>query len=212
MKKTTIIIALILIIISCKKNNFQNTNDYFNKSFKELKQKEDDTFMLENMDTVFNLYSNYKYSVAFDGPDNWEYDYGASEHSIFNIYQLDSAVFFNIIVMDLKVNKKKETNIWEVYLNNKKQMDNDFKWAIKSKLKSDFEIGDTRKVYIKNNIAIRKEIDYIARDLDYELDKKMIIYETFRNGNNYTFSLDLPLVFYEKTRDIMKIFSEIYYG
>jgi len=205
---TGIVAALITFIYSYDKKEEFTSDEIVNKSFKELKQNDPKTELLEILDTTYNLYSNFKYGITYDGPDKWKYDLGASEHSIYTTYERDSAISFNVIVLDLKVDKTKQHSIWDIYQSQKITMDNDFRKMIGVNFNSDIKISQGTKTYIKNNVALRREIDYTLKDLEYSQENKMICYQTFRNGNNYTFALDVPLVFYQENKSYYESFFE----
>jgi len=199
-----------MLFIFCENDKYTNRKSIFNESFKELKKKDPKVAMLEYMDTVHNLYSNFKYGVAFDGPNHWDFNYGASERNIFSTFQIDSAVVFDIIVVDINVEKTRQIDLWKQYNNNKEKTREVFSNSIKLNINSEFVLSNPSKRFIKNSTAIRWEIDYVTKDLDYEYDRKMIMYQTFRNGNNYTFTLALPLVFYEGNESYYEeLFSRI---
>lgn len=200
------------LIISCNNDRYVERKDLFNKSYKELKKTDPTAAMLEYMDTVHNLYSNFKYGVSFDGPNQWDFNFGASERNIYSTFQIDSAIVFDIIVIDMNVSKTRQINLWEGYNNDKEKTMEIMKHAIALNIDSDFVLSEPTKRYIKNKVAIRWEIDYVTRDLDSEYDRKMIIYQTFRKGNNYTFTLALPLFFYERNKSYYEeLFNRIHW-
>ena len=108
MRKITICLIFISFLISCQSNKTKkNKINDFEKSFKEEKGEG----FTEYLDSTTNIYSNFKYHVAIDAPDNWKTDAGVSEHTIFRTYQPDSSLTFSINVIELKFgeNEKKIT-------------------------------------------------------------------------------------------------------
>ena len=202
MRKITIIFYFISILASCQeKKNEGNVTEIFEKSLKEKKSEGALPEHIEHFDSKKNVYSNFKYRIAFDAPDHWKSDGGVSEHTIFRIYEADSAITFSINVIEIKLTKgeRKEAdqlNIWEFYVNNKEKMDYPYKVILPKQFKSEIKDFTVKKSYIKNQVAVKRSFNYMVRQLDYEYSNTSIVYQTSIDNLTYTLSLDVPTTFY----------------
>jgi hypothetical protein len=187
------------------------SGEYSEKSFKEQKSQS----FNEYLDSTTNIYSNFKYHVAFDAPDNWKTDAGVSEHTIFRTYQPDSTQTFSINVIESKLeeNEKKSTiDIWEVYKNHKEQMDYPFTTSIEEQLKTKVNDYSCEHSYIKNNSCLKRKFNYNIKDLDNEYNVTIISYQTYIDGLTYTFSLNIPTVFCNEKREYYDVlFRNVYF-
>ncbi|MBN2893194.1 MAG: hypothetical protein JXL97_15090 [Bacteroidales bacterium] len=192
------------------KHNDTNS-EYFEKSFKEQENKA----FSEHLDSTTNIYSNFKYHVAFDAPDNWKTDAGVSEHTIFRAYQPDSLLTFSINVVELKSEnneKNQEIDFWEFYQKNKEQMDYPFTTVLEKQLKTTINNFVCTKSYLQNNICLRRELSYSIKNLDYEYDVKNISLQTLIGDFTYTFGLTIPSLFYNQTPEYYdNLFQKIYF-
>ncbi len=217
-----IAIAIVLTTFLYMKNkifDFNNSisqqnntsGESFEKSFKEQKSQS----FNEYLDSATNIYSNLKYHVAYDAPDNWKTDAGVSEHTIFRTYQPDSSQTFSINVIELKFeeNEKKTTiDIWEFYQTHKEQMDYPFTTLIEEQLKTKVNEFKCEHSYIKNNSCLKRKFNYNIKDLDNEYNITIISYQTYIGGFTYTFSLNIPTVFYnEKSEYYDALFRNVYF-
>lgn len=215
MKKIILLSLLITTIGSCqekKKNG--NVTDSFEKSYKEQK---DDGILPENteyFDSLRNIYSNYKYKVAFDAPDHWASDAGVSEHTIFRTFQPDSAITFAVNLIELKDLKHSENvpDIWDFYQKNTEKMDYPYKVLIPKQFNSHVEDFKAKKSYIKNRLSLKRSFNYMVRELDIEYSNTSIVYQTFLDKYTYTFSLDVPTMFYDENPEFYEsMFLNIYF-
>ena len=123
MKYLTSLILLLVCLSSCNQKKTSNSNEFMD-SFKKLKDDGKISEEVEHMDTVSKIYSNYKYHVSFDGPNNWEFDMGVSQHTIYRTYQPDSIITFSINVIEYETEiDEGKLDIWELYQDNKDIMD-----------------------------------------------------------------------------------------
>lgn len=211
-----IIIKLTFILLlgaSCTSNNTDSkqTSNGFGKSFKEDKGDE----FSEHLDSLTNIYSNFKYHIAFDAPDNWKTDVGVSEHTIFRSFQKDSSITFSINVIDMKLSNYKVNSyndIWEFYQKNKEQLDTPMISAIQNQLNTKVKGFNAKKTIIKNKVCLKRSFYYQVRDFDLVYDINTIQYQTFINDWTLTFSLSIPKVFYEENQDYWEmLFGNIYF-
>lgn len=212
MIKIEIAVIIAILLVSCNlKSSGQNNSHDFEKSFKEQHNQN----FYQYLDTTTNIYSNFKYHVAFDAPDNWKSDAGVSEHTIFRTFQPDSSLTFSINVIELKFgeNEKKSTiDIWEFYQNHKEQMDYPFTTLIEEQLKTKVNDFNCQHSYIKNYSCLKRKFNYKIRDLDYEYSITIISYQTYLSGLTYTFSLNIPTIFYnEKPAYYDAFFRNVYF-
>lgn len=214
MKNILLLLTFILLLASCKATKKENeVTDYFEKSDKEQKDLKLSPEYTEHFDSINNLYSNYKYKVAFDAPNHWSSDAGVSEHTIFRTFQPDSAITFVINVVELKVPKnEKAPDIWEMYQNQKDKMDYSIKVLIPEQFNTTVNDFEASKTYIKNRTTLKRKFSYLVRELDMEYSNTSIVYQTLINNLSYTFSLDVPTMFYEEKPEYFEsLFLRIFF-
>lgn len=211
MKKLYYYLIIIFVQFSCHSGISDTKNsESFEKSYKEEKGEG----LTEYLDTITNIYSNFRYHVAFDAPNNWKTDAGVSEHTIFRAYQADSSITFSINIIELKSDKnnKKPIDVWEFYQSNKQQMDYPFTTFIEEQLKT--KVNDYKCVqsYIKNKSCLKRKFNYDFKELDNTYNITVITYQTFIDGLTYTFTLNIPTVFYqEKSAYYDAFFRDVYF-
>ena len=211
-------ILLIIILLSIGKyKNSANSNktDLFEDSYKKQKNENKVEMDTEYFDSTTNIYSNFKYKIAFDAPNNWSRDAGVSEHTIFRTFEPDSAITFAINVIEVKLTekeKKESVDIWEMYQKMKEKMDYPFKVLIPKQFNSKVNDFVAKKSYLKNHVAVKRSFNYLVRELDLEYSNTSIVYQTIVNGLTYTFSLDIPTMFYDEKPEYYKdLFRNIYF-
>jgi len=84
-------------------NKFKTLNSV-NLSFKQFLKENDIDINISipnKYETIqpYNKYSNHYFNVTTDFPDNWEYDRGVSEYSIYRTFQPDSALTLALIAV-----------------------------------------------------------------------------------------------------------------
>jgi len=207
--KNLLFLLLIASIVSCNtKTKKEEKDDYFKKSYKEIKSENKVEFT-EFLDSLTNVYSNYIYYVSFDAPNNWKTDMGVSKHTIFRAYEFDSAISFSINVIDLKIDLG-EYNLWEYYKKNKEIMDSPLTIFLAKQLNSEISNLKSEKSYISNNLSLKRTFNYMLRELDFEFENTCIMHQVRVNGFNYTFTLHIPTFFYEeKPRYYQELFLNI---
>ena len=213
MKYYILYFLVMIISSSCnlKKSKDEDINSSFEKSFKE----DDEKFFKEHLDSISNIYSNFKYNVAYDGPDNWKFDTGVGEHTIYRTFEIDSSITFAVNVVELKKNKFKKKNgatIWTVYQENKELMDKPFIKLLEEQLNTEIKDFAVKKAYLKNNVALRRSLNYMVRNLDYEYNNSSIMYQVLIDNMTYTFSLNVPTEFYKvKPYYYEELFNNVYF-
>jgi hypothetical protein len=213
MKYYILTFFLVVLFISCNSKNSKSKDidSGFEKSFKE---QEVNSFK-EHLDSTSNIYSNFKYNVAYDGPDKWKFDNGVSEHTIYRTFEPDSAITFSINVIEIKKNtikKKKDVTIWSLYQENKEQMDRPLTKLLEEQLNTKVEGFRATKAYLKNNVALRRSLNYMIRNLDYEYSNTSIQYQVLIDNLTFTFGLDVPTIFYEeKPYHFEELFNNVYF-
>lgn len=202
MKKITLLLFLISFYsLSQERNEKSDSNDIFKKSLKQQKNEGTLSDNIEYFDSINNLYSNFKYRVAFDAPNHWKNDAGVSEHKIFRSYCADSAITFSINVneINITIEEKKEMesmDIWEFYQNNKNKMDYPYRVILSKQINSEIKDYKVSKTFLKKQVAIRRSFNYLFRQLDFEYEYTSIIYQTTIDNLIFTFGLDVPTMFY----------------
>tara|TARA_R110000737_G_scaffold212036_1_gene229570 strand:+ start:129 stop:920 length:792 start_codon:yes stop_codon:yes gene_type:complete len=205
--------VLITLLSSCnlKKSKDKDINSSFEKSFKE----DDEKSFKEHIDSISNIYSNFKYSVAYDGPDKWKFDAGVGEHTIYRTFETDSATTFSINVIEIKKNKIKKKNgatIWTMYQENKEQMDKPITKLLEEQLNTEIKDFAAKKTYLRNNVALRRSLNYMIRNLDYEYSNTLIMYQVLIDNFTFTFSLNIPTDFYKvKPYYYEELFNNVYF-
>jgi len=210
MSKYFVIVILLILLISCApQKNKINNEEIFEKSYKE----EAGLGFTEHLDSTNNIYSNFRYHVAFDAPDDWRTDSGVSEHTIFRAFQADSSITFSINAIEIRQNEKNESiDIWELYSNHKEQFDTQFKELVERQLKSEVKNLVTQKTYLRNNVCLKRSFNYVVREMDYEYDVTNISYQVITENTTFTFSLSLPTVFFNNNPDQYEnLFRNIYF-
>ena len=200
MKNITLLLLFTITLVSCQENKKKiDVTDNFEKSYKEQKDSDILPKHTEHFDSIKNLYSNFKYKVSFDGPNHWASDAGVSKHTIFRTYQPDSAITFTINVIELKLDgNDKAPDIWEMYQYQKEKMDYPYKVLIPKKFNTKVEDFKTSRTFIKNKTTLKRKFKYIVRELDLKYYNTSIVYQTLIDNLTYTFSLDIPTMFYDK--------------
>lgn len=211
MKCFLYLFTILLCSTSCKQKGTINS-DEFSDSFKKLKSDGKLIEEVEHMDSINKIYSNYKYHIAFDGPNNWEFDFGVSQHTIYRTYQPDSLITFALNVIENET-KMDEGSIkpWELYQENSELMNKPFIELIEYQKNTKIENFIAEKVYIKNKEFLRRSFKYFTRDLDMEYYTTHIVLQTFSDNITLTFSLSTPTFIYERRKDYFEsIFGGIY--
>lgn len=204
----TLFIFSVLNACSSNKGEKKLLND-FEKSFKEEKGEG----FIEHFDSISNVYSNFRYHVAFDAPDNWRTDVGVSEHTIFRAFQSDSSMTFSINVIEQKSSEtENESNIWELYQRDKEQMDFQVRTTLENQLNSKLENYVSQKTHLRNNVSLMRKFNYKTRHMGYEYDLTNTIIQTLIGDFTYTFTLSIPKIYYDVNPEFYdNIFLNVYF-
>jgi hypothetical protein len=196
MKKYLVLILLILTFASCKKRHKINEQSNFIKdSYKTQKENGDLKGKTDNYDSINNIYSNYKYCIAYDAPKYWIRDNGVSDHTILRTFDKDSSIGIVINVIETTYSPNK--NIWDIYDQNPIQLENQFKQSIQTKINSKLIEYSVEKSYIKNIPSLKRKFIHTIKDLDFVYDNVNIIQQSIRGKYFYTFSVFVPKMFYD---------------
>jgi len=181
--RKTILIMILLFSLKTIAQTKPNSN-LFKKSYKENVLNKKDTVFNEFFDSINNLYSNFRFGLSFDAPNNWKKDYGISEHTIFRVYEKDSAISFFINVLEFSddLDNKTEKNIWEIYSEDKSKFNNIFTKNHSKALKTEIYNFNVSKSYIDNNISLKISFSIITKELDYEYETFFLIHQIYRNN------------------------------
>jgi len=196
MSTSSIITFLSLIFcFSCNSQSEVKPSDFFEKSYKEqkrnglLKDK-------EHFDEIKNIYSNYYYHIAFNGPDNWETDNGTADNIIYRSYDPKYGITFSIGVMERK-SKWEDKTTWDFHNRDRlahiQKMKNETQRVLKTEV-SDLVFD---KIFIKNNVSTKTSFSYTIKNLDNEYLYKSIQHQVYIEKFLFTFALQLPMVVYK---------------
>jgi hypothetical protein len=196
MKKIVTIAILLFSFVTSAQT--KPNGKMFKKSYKEKVLNKQETEFSEFFDPKNNLYSNYRYGLSFDAPNNWKKDYGVSEHTIFRAFEQDSAISFFINVLEFKdeLAKKDEKNIWEIYSEDKIKFDTIFTKTHSKSLKTEIYNFKVTKSYIDNNVSLKITFSTITKELDYEYETYYLIHQLYRNNKMISFGCTVPILIF----------------
>lgn len=210
----SLLIGLLVIgkIKNKKDVDSDNPSSMLNSSYKERKI-ETISISGEHTDSLKNVYSNYEYFISFDAPDDWAIDSGVSKHTIFRAFQKDSAITFSINVVSPNISyDEEEITIWDLYDKIGEQIEIQFKQGYERQLNSKLYNYKLERTYLKNNKSVKRSFTSNFNDLNVEYVNKSIVYQTIKNKLSYTFSLDVPNMYYVENPDYYEsIFRDIYF-
>jgi hypothetical protein len=200
-----------VILVSCNETKKQSKEEkYLKESYKEQKSKGLVSEHSENLDTLTNIYSNYKYLISFDAPDNWKIDYGTAKHSIFRGNDPELALTFSIIVAEPKYDEEFKLDAWELHQKSKLLQEKETIEMIKTQYNTNIQNYKAEKSYIKNFVSSKKSFDFIIRSSNLEYVNHTIVHQVNRNNFIYTFTEHVPKVVYDKNPDYFEnIFNNI---
>ncbi len=192
MNKYLNFILIILTLASCKENPKINE---LKDSYKRQKENLDLKGKTDSFDSVNNIYSNYKYCVAYDAPKNWIRDNGVSEHTILRTFDKDSSI--GIVINVIESNYSPNKNIWDIYDENTIQLESQFKQFIQTRINSQIKKYSVEKTFIKNIPSLKRKFTHTIKDSDLAYDNVNIIQQSIRGKYFYTFSIFVPKMFYD---------------
>lgn len=196
-KKFITILGLFFILFSCNENKKQTKEEkYLKESYKEQKSKGTTSEYSEDFDSSTNIYSNYKYLISIDAPDNWKVDYGTAKHSIFRGNDPELALTFSIIVVEPKI--KTSQNAWEFYLDNKAKQDAELKNVVQTQFNSKIQNYKVKRSYIRNIVSTNYTYDFLVRSSDLEYINHVISHQIYRDDFIYTLTAHMPKIVYDE--------------
>ncbi len=191
------LLALLVILLSCSNSKKQTKEDkYLEASYKEQKSEGTLPEHSEDFDSSTNIYSNYKYLISIDAPDNWKVDYGTAKHTIFRGNDPELALTFSMVVVEPKA--KISQNAWEFYLANKAKQDAELKNVVESQYNSRIQNYNVKKGYVRNSVSTNYSYDFMVRSTDLEYLNHVISYQIYRDDFMYTLTAQMPKVVYDK--------------
>ena len=196
MSTSSIITFLSLIFcFSCNSQSEVKPSDFFEKSYKEQKRNGllNDK---EHFDKNKNIYSNYYYHIAFNGPDNWETDNGTADNIIYRSYDPKYGITFSIGVMERK-SKWEDKTTWDFHNKDRLALIQKIKNETQRVLKTEVSDLVFDKTFIKNNVSTKTSFSYTIKNLDNEYLYKSIQHQVYIKKFLFTFSLQLPMVVYK---------------
>lgn len=209
MSNSSIITFLSLIFcFTCNSQGEVNPSDFFEKSYKEqkrnglLKDK-------EHFDEIKNIYSNYYYHIAFNGPDNWETDNGTTDNIIYRTYDPKYGITFSIGVMERK-SKWEDKTTWDFHNRDRLALTQKMKNQMQRALKTEIFDLVFDKTFIKNNVSTKASSSFTMKNLDNEYLYKSIQHQVYIEKLLFTFALQLPMVVYKSDINFYNnLFSKI---
>ena len=199
MKIKFTLLTFLVILLSCNESKKQTKEDkYLEESYKEQKSKGTLSEHSEDFDSLTNIYSNYKYLISIDAPDNWKIDYGTAKHSIFRGNDPEFALTFSIVVVESKTDLKNSKNAWEFYLDNKSKQDAELKNIVKTQFNSDIQNYKATKSYVRNIVSANHSYDFLVRSTDLEYINHVINHQIYRDDYIYTLTAQMPKVVYDE--------------
>jgi len=188
-----------MILVSCNEHKNQTKEEkYLEKSYKEQRSNGTLSEHSENFDLSTNIYSNYKYLISIDAPDNWEVDYGSAKHTIFRGNNPELALTFSIVVVELKTKSKNSQNAWEFYLDNKIKLDGELNKTVKTQFNSEIQNYKATKSYVRNIVSANHTYDFLVRSTDLEYVNHVINHQIYRDDYIYTLTAQMPKVVYDE--------------
>lgn len=200
--KIFLIHTVFLLLLSCNSRTSTERDPIFEKSYK---QQKDEGLIEEfpiHIDSVKNIYSNYKYQFSFNGPDNFEFDEGINDHTIYRTFNRDSGITITINVIEVpKVDENEDLNFWDLYLSNKSLMDAQITELYEKFYNTPVEDYRASKSYVRNQVALKRTFrgKMIQEDFTYYI--QTIMYQFRFEEFVYTVGLDVPDVYYNINQD-----------
>lgn len=218
MKNSFIHILFIILFFSigCKNTSDKefNAQDYFEPSYKQKHhQKSKDS--IEFLDDKSKIYTNLKYGISVDFPDNWDVDIGTTSNTLVRGIEKDSGIVFTVIPIELKKGTemyKMQSQHIEFYESNKQEYE---KYLVENLIKmTNREIYNfkTKKNHLKGHETIKSTFNQILKDLDFEYEITTIMHQFWKEPYFYTISLNVPTIWYEE--DSYKydwLFTNVYF-
>ena len=199
MKIKFTILTFFVIFISCNESKKQTKEDkYLKESYKEQKSKGTLSEYSEDFDSLTKIYSNYKYLISIDAPDNWKIDYGTAKHSIFRGNDPELTLTFSIVVVEPKAELKNTKNAWEFYLANKTKQDAELKIIVKTQFNSELKNYKASKSYVRNFVSVNQSYDFLVRSADLEYVNHVINHQVYRDDYIYTLTAQMSKVVYDE--------------
>lgn len=162
-----------------------------------------------SFDEKYNIYTNSYYNISFDGPDNWDTDFGIGDKSIYRTYDKKNGITFKILVDEFQKEQTKYYNSWSFYGENKERYEKTMRNQI-SKGKGynfNFERG-----MIRNNPTIKTTCNYKIKSINKETEFQFISHMTFGKKFIHSFGLVLPKNIYDNNKiKYEEFFNNVYF-
>jgi antitoxin component YwqK of YwqJK toxin-antitoxin module len=169
-------------------------------SFK-TKKEENKITKFDHYDEQSKIYSNYLYGVGFNAPDNWDFDQGFSEHTIYRGYDSDSAIKFVINVQELiDFNKNNSISSWTNFDENKSVVYETTNKIVKGQTNENIKNFVYEKTHFSNHKAVKIQYVMKRKELDYSYEIVKTSLSILRENKIYTLGLDVPKVYYDRNK------------
>lgn len=186
-----------LLIYSCSNKQSTNSKTFqfdLKPSLKESNIKGD---FIEHLDSVSLIYSNFKYGVSMDFPDNWTINKGVAEHTIIKGVQKDSAISFSINVIERGEDMLNDLNIWDIWDNKSLGLEQTYLKQFSKVYNSETYNYQTKKIYVSNKEAIQIKFNFLFKQLDTEYEMQSLMYSIYISPFTFTVGLHIPREFYD---------------
>lgn len=189
--------VLIFVNLPQRPNKYKSKESDFAPSFKESNDKSN---FVEYLDSIKLIYSNYKYGIAMDLPDNWTIDKGVAEHTLIRASQKDSGITFVINVIELK-DMTSDVTLWQIYDDKSFGFEAAYKDMLTKSVNSDIYNLLSRKVTIANREAIEWKFNFVFKNVDIEYEVQGIYYSIYVLPYSFTIAIGVPTMFYNNNPD-----------
>lgn len=192
-----LVAILIFINLPQKSDKDKSTESDFATSFKE---SNDNSSFNEYLDSVKLIYSNYRYGIAMDLPDNWTIDKGVAEHTLIRASQKDSGITFVINVIELK-DMTSDVTLWQIYDDKSFGFEEAYKDMLAKSVNVDIYNLSSRKVNVTNREAIEWKFNFMLKNVDIEYEVQGIYYSIYVLPYSFTVAISVPTMFYKNNPD-----------
>lgn len=163
-----------------------------------------------------NKYTNNHYGISLDFPDNWNFDRGYAEYTLYRCHQLDSAVVMSLSVISSDTESSDEIDSFENQFQRapiktmEKAVKGDYATYMKNQILlqtteiDNFTMTEER---IRNTNYILTKYKYYETSDDFTIPFVNCSFQTEKGGNTFTFNYSSPEMFYRQD-----IINEVLFG
>ncbi len=155
-----------------------------------------------------NKYSNHHFNISTDFPDNWEFDRGVGDYSVFRCFQEDSAITMALLIVPVQ-NENAEDRLSSHLAFQNSPLDylngahnGDYTSFLKEQfIKNttsqiyDFQL-DAKKVRTSNYVISTYKFDEVVENI--RVPFICCTYQTIMWGTNFSIMYNVPEIFYNQ--------------